>query len=130
METKPLYERLGAVIKIAEIVDNLVERVNIDPVIQANPTMEEAHKRFPKAVTKFQVTLLVCEATGGPYKYVGRTLKESHKHLNITPQEWEAFVADVTASLDICNVPRQEKEELLAIVESTRDDCVADDYVR
>ena len=73
---------------------------------------------------------IVCEATGGPYKYVGRTLKESHKHLNITPQEWEAFVADVTESLDICNVPRQEKEELLAIVESTRDDCVADDYVR
>ena len=59
METKPLYERLGGVIKIAEIVDNLVERVNIDPVIQANPTMEEAHKRFPKAVTKFQVTLLL-----------------------------------------------------------------------
>ena len=65
MEPKSHYERLGGVIKIAEIVDNLVERVNMDPVIQANPTMEEAHKRFPTSVTKFQVTLLVCEATGG-----------------------------------------------------------------
>ena len=86
-------------------------------------------ERFPKAVTKFQVTLMVCEATGGPYSYVGRTLEESHKHLNVTPGEWEAFVADVAASLDICNVPQREKEELLAIVESTKDDCVGDEYL-
>jgi hemoglobin len=129
METKSLYERLGGVIKIAEIVDNFADRASMDPVIQANPTMEEANKRFPKPVTKFQVTLLVCEATGGPYTYVGRTLKESHKHLHITQREWEAFVADVAASLDICNVPQREKDELLAIVESTKDDCIADEYL-
>lgn len=129
MENQSLYERLGGVIKITEFVDNLVDRVNMDPVIQANPNMEEAHHRFPKEVTKFQVTLMVCDVTGGPYTYVGRTLEESHKHLNITPREWEAFVDDVADSLDICGVPRREKEEVLAIVESTREDCVGDEYL-
>jgi hypothetical protein len=47
-------------------------------------------------------------ATGGPQKYTGRTMLESHEHLNITPKEWEAFMDDFQQTLDKFKVPAGE----------------------
>jgi hemoglobin len=42
----------------------------------------------------------------------------------ITAQEWEAFVDDLNQTLDKFEVPQQERSEVLAIIDSTRDDIV------
>jgi truncated hemoglobin YjbI len=42
----------------------------------------------------------------------------------ITPQEWQAFLDDFRQTLDTFNVPQAEQEELVAIVESTREAIV------
>ena len=63
-------------------------------------------------------------ATGGPPKYTGRPMRESHEHLNITPKEWEAFMDDFQQTLDKFNVPAPEQAELKAIVNSTYGDIV------
>jgi hemoglobin len=76
----------------------------------------------PKQGLKFHVTTLVCEATGGPCRYVGRSMKEAHKHLNITEEQWQAMAADFKATLDAFKVPAQEQKELFTIVESTKAD--------
>jgi len=68
---------------------------------------------------------MVCWATGGPQKYTGRSMADSHRHLNITPQEWDAFMDDVQQTLDKFNVPPAEQAELRAIVESTYGDIVS-----
>jgi hemoglobin len=78
----------------------------------------------PKQGLKFHVTTLVCEATGGPCRYVGRSMKEAHKHLNISEGQWQAMVADFKATLDAFKVPAQEQKELIAIVEGTKADIV------
>ncbi len=49
---------------------------------------------------------------------------DSHRHLMITPDEWQAFLDDVQQALDKFGVPQPEQEELKAIVESTRDAIV------
>jgi hemoglobin len=67
---------------------------------------------------------MVCEATGGPQKYTGRSMRDSHKHLLITAAEWEAFLDDFLQTLDKFGVPQAEQEELKAIVDSTRADIV------
>ena len=51
-------------------------------------------------------------------------MRESHKDLNITPKEWNAFMEDFQQSLDKFNVPAAEQEELKAIVNSTYGDIV------
>jgi hemoglobin len=51
-------------------------------------------------------------------------MKESHAHLNITPKEWTAMVADFRKTLDDFKVPAAEQEELVKIVESTKADIV------
>ena len=78
------YDRLGGVYNIATVVDDLIERLSVDEILNANPAIKEARDRVPKAGLKFHLTALVCQATGGPEKYTGRSMKESHQHLNIT----------------------------------------------
>jgi hemoglobin len=121
---RSLYARLGGVYSIATVVDDFIERLLVNRTLNANPAINEARARVPKAGLKFQVTALVCEVTGGPCKYTGRAMKESHQHLNITPAEWDAMVADFKMTLDKFQVPQTEQQELIAIVGSTKKDIV------
>jgi len=127
--TKPnsppsLYERLGGVYSIAVVVDDFVDRLMADPRLNANPKVDEAHHKVPPAGFKYLVTEQVCWAAGGPQTYTGRSMRDSHTHLAITPGEWEAFLDDFRQTLDKFAVPDVEQKELFAIVESTRGDIV------
>jgi hemoglobin len=123
--TQPsLYERLGGAYSIATVVDDFIERLLVNATLNANPAINQARARVPKAGLKFHVTALVCEVSGGPCKYTGRTMRESHQHLNISQVEWDAMVADFKATLNKFTVPLQEQQELIAIVGGTRKDIV------
>ena len=90
-----LYERLGGIYSIATVVDDFIDRVMTDPRLNANPAVNEAHHKVPPAGFKYLVTEMVGWASGGPQKYTGRPMRESHEHLNITPKEWDAFMDDI-----------------------------------
>jgi hemoglobin len=119
-----LYDRLGGVYNIATVVDDFIDRIMINPRLNANPHVDEAHHRVLPAGFKYLVTEMICWATGGPQHYSGRSMDDSHRHLMITPQEWLAFLDDFQHTLDKFNVPQAEQEELVAIVESTREAIV------
>lgn len=119
-----LYERLGGVYAIATVVDDFINRIMIDPRLNANPRVDEAHHRVSPAGFKYLVTEMVCWATGGPQQYSGRSMRDSHQHLLITATEWEAFLDDFQQTLDKFGVPGAEQAELKAIVASTREDIV------
>jgi len=119
-----LYERLGGVYSIATVIDDLIDRVMADPRLNANPAVDEAHHKVPPAGFKYLVTEMLCWASGGPQKYSGRSMVDSHRDLNITPQEWEAFMDDLQQTLDKFKVPAAEQAEVRAIVQSTYGDIV------
>jgi len=123
-EQASLYERLGGVFAIATVVDDFIDRVMADPILNANPKVAEAHHRVPPAGFKYLATEMVCWAAGGPQIYTGKSMRDSHEHLDITEPEWQAFLADFQASLDKFSVPVAEQEELFAIVDSTKVDIV------
>lgn len=123
--TKPsLYDRLGGVYSIAAVLDDFIDRVMHNPILNANPAVDEAHHRVSAAGFKYYVTEMVCWATGGPQKYTGRAMSELHKDLNITEGEWVAFCKDFHDTMAKFNVPEAERNELFAIVESTKGDIV------
>ena len=95
-----------------------------DPRLNANPAVDEAHHKVPPAGFKYLATEMVCWASGGPQKYTGRSMADSHRHLNITSQEWNAFMDDFQQTLDKFKVPAAEQAELRAIVHSTYGDIV------
>src|ERR1700739_2905997 len=123
-ENPSLYERLGGVYSIATVVDDFINRIMVDPRLNANPVVNEAHHRVPPAGFKYLVTEMVCWATGGPQKYTGKTMRDSHAHLAITEPEWHACLTDARACFPHFSVPAQEQTELLAIIESTKSDIV------
>ena len=122
--TASLYERLGGIYSIATVIDDLIDRVMADPRLNANPAVDEAHHKVPPAGFKYLVTEMVGWASGGPQKYSGRSMADSHQHLHITPREWDAFMDDVQQTLDKFKVPATEQAELRAIVQSTYGDIV------
>jgi hemoglobin len=124
LDKPPLYDRLGGVYNIATVVDDFIDRVMNDPRLNANPRVDEAHHRVSAAGFKYYVTEMVCWAAGGPQKYSGRSMGDSHRHLMITNQEWQAFMEDLQLTLDKFAVPQPEQEELRAIVESTKEAIV------
>jgi hemoglobin len=119
-----LYDRLGGVYAIATVVDDFIDRVMTDPNLNKNPKVDDAHHRVPPAGFKYLVTEMVCWAAGGPQQYTGRSMFESHSHLEIKGDEWQAFMVDLDTTFDKFSVPQAEREELIAIVESTRNDIV------
>jgi hemoglobin len=121
-----LYERLGGVYSIATVVDDFIDRIMVDPRLNANPLVDEAHHRVPPAGFKYLVTEMVCWAAGGPQKYTGKSMADSHIHLKISGKEWEAFMDNFQQTLDKFKVPAGEQAELKAIVNSTRSDIVVD----
>src|SRR6476659_10222617 len=74
-DSPSLYDRLGGVYSIATVMDDFIDRIMVDPRLNANPRVDEAHHRVPPAGFKYLVTEMVCWATGGPQK-LQRPLEE------------------------------------------------------
>jgi hemoglobin len=104
---KSLYERLGGKPAITAVVDDFVGNVAGDSRI---------NRRFADAnIPRLRMMLVdqICQATGGPCTYTGKSMVEAHKNMGITDSEFSALVEDLVRSLDKFKVPAQEKGELL-----------------
>jgi hemoglobin len=123
-EEKSLYDRLGGLMPITVVVSDFIDVIVSDSFINQNPAVDAARQRVPAAYLKYQVTALVCQTTGGPCQYNGRTMQDSHAHLHITPAEWDRMVVIFKDVLAKHKVPAAEQQGLLDIVESTRADIV------
>ena len=121
----PLYDRLGGLMPISVVVSDFIDAVVPDPLLNENPAVDAARERVPAAYLKYQVTAMMCQATGGPCEYRGRNMKESHAHLNISEQEWDRMIMLFEEVLEKHQVPERETQELMAIVDSTKLDIVA-----
>ncbi|MBW3670938.1 MAG: group 1 truncated hemoglobin [Acidobacteria bacterium] len=119
-----LYERLGGIYAIATVVDEFIERLLVNDLLNQNPAIDAARDRVPKAGLKYRVTSLMAHVAGGPQQYTGRSMKESHAHLDITAREWDEMVREFVGVLNDYDVPKREQKELLALIAPTRDDIV------
>jgi hemoglobin len=51
---------------------------------------------------------------------------DSHRHLLITDEEWDAFMDDWGQTADKFGIPEPERGELKAIIESTKESIVVE----
>jgi len=114
----PLYDRLGGQTGITAVVDAFVARVAADDRI--NSYFED--KDLPKL--KERLVEQICQASGGPCKYNGRSMKETHKGMGITGDHFDALVADLGATLDRFRVTTRDRDELLSLLAPMRGDIV------
>jgi hemoglobin len=121
---KPLYERLGGLRGITVVVNDFIDRLVADKTLNKNSAINAGRKNSPAPYLKFQVSQLVCEVTGGPCKYTGKGMKESHAQLNISEKEWGIMAGQFQKSLDKFKVAAAEQKELFDIVGKTKSDIV------
>jgi hemoglobin len=134
---KSLYERLGGVFAIAAVVDHFSNAVVKNPIVgqkSKNPRLRDWHtknlERLPGL--KFMRTLWVCNAADGPFQFTstkpGATplgLEEAHRDLRISPAEFDAVAAELGRTLDVFEVPKREKAEVLAAFAAHKDEVTA-----
>ena len=121
---KSLYDRLGGLKGITVVVDDFINRLLVNKQLNRNPAINAGRKSAPAPYLKFQVSQMVCGVTGGPCKYTGKAMKESHAHLNINEKEWGVMAGEFKKSLDKFKVPAAEQKELFDIVGTTKADIV------
>jgi len=73
--------------------------------------------------SSFLVTQIMGYLTGGPQRYTGRSMAAAHKHLCITPAQWEVFMQDARDVLTELGVESGAKGDLLGILQSFQADC-------
>jgi len=117
-----LYENLGGEKGISRVVDDFVATVVADDRIRA-----EHRKHFEKGDVpglKRKLIEQIGEATGGPQKYTGRTMREAHKGLGITNEDFDALVDDLSRVLIRNKVSESDRKALMNLLSPMRKDIV------
>ena len=118
MADKSLYDRLGGKPAITAVVDDFVGRVAADNRING----KFANTDIPKF--KMLLTEQICQASGGPCTYTGRSMKATHEGMGVSSSDFDALVGDLVATLNKFKVPEREKNELLGALGPMKSDIV------
>lgn len=113
-----LYDRLGGGAAITAVIDDFVGRCAGDSRI--SPKFARTDVPRLKAMLVEQVS----EAAGGRVKYTGRSMRETHRGMQVTAGEFDALVEDLVATLNKFGVPEAAQSELLGILGPLRADIV------
>jgi hemoglobin len=118
-----LWDRLGGEKGVTKVVDDLLPVLAKDEKVnffrgQPPPAEEETKARKRTAVE------FLSKVTGGPLKYTGKDMKEAHKGLGITNDEYDAMVKDLKEVLKKNAVPDDAAKELADLIEGMRKDIV------
>jgi hemoglobin len=113
-----LFDRLGGMDAITAVVDEFVANVAADARINA----QFANTDIPKL--KKSLVAQICQETGGPCKYEGKSMKEVHVNMKITEADFNATVEDLVKALDKIGVKEKEKTELLTALGAMKADIV------
>lgn len=116
-----LYARLGGYDAVAAVADNLLERLTGDALLG-----RFWENRGDDGVAREKQLLIdfLCSSAGGPLLYTGRDMATTHRGMGISQADWDAFIGHLEATLDAFSVPDTERAEVLAFIDSTREDIV------
>ena len=117
-QTKSLYDRLGGLDAITAVTESWVARVGGD---------DRANGKFVRTDIdrlKKEIIDQLCEATGGPCSYTGRTMQETHDGMAVTAGEFDVVMQHLDATLDELAIPKPDQDELIALIMPMRDDIV------
>lgn len=109
-----LYERLGGASGISKMVDDIVEAHLNNPVVKARflPFLDKPER---VAEIKKHTCDFLGAGSGGPEEYTGRSMKESHRGMNISEAEYMAVVDDILAVMEKHGIDESARKDVLAI---------------
>ncbi len=121
MSKKTLYERLGGYDAICAVANDLLPRLQADSRLARfwQNRGEDGIRREKQLLIDF-----LCSSAGGPVYYTGRDMNTSQEGMKISESDWSAFLGHVNTTLDAFKVPKAERDEVIAFVQSTKREIV------
>lgn len=113
-----LYERIGAQDGIAVVVDGFLGKVGAD---------DHVNGRFANTdMPKLRALLIeqVCEATGGPCTYSGKSMLDAHKGMNIMESEFGIVAAHFATAMSDAGVGADDAGVIMGVLAGMHDDIV------
>ena len=121
MTERSLYDRLGGYDAISAVTDDLMRRIKSD----AQLGRFYAHRGDDGLAREQQLLVeFLCASAGGPVHYPGRDMKELHVGMRISSSDWELLIGHLNTTLNRLEVPKAERDDVLAFIASTRADIV------
>jgi len=117
-QEKSLYDRLGGGDAINALTESWVARVGADDRANGKFVRTDIERLMKEVVDQ------LCEATGGPCTYTGRSMLETHAGMKVTAGEFDVVMQHLDAALDELNVPKAERDELVGLLRPMRVDIV------
>ena len=119
-----LWDALGGEKVLAKVVDRFVELVTIDPKV--NYTRDGRYPINDKTLTYSKRAALefISAATGGPHSYSGKSIREIHKGMRISNEEFNAAMADFQQALEESGVSPELVHAAVGMVNATRSHIV------
>ena len=119
--SKTLYERLGGYDAISAVTADLMQRIKADSALGRfyRYRGEDGIQREEQLLVDF-----LCSSAGGPIYYTGRDMKTLHRGMELSESDWAALMRHVNDTLDAFDVPRAERDDVVAFLQSTKSDIV------
>jgi len=117
-KTASLYDRLGGEAKVRKIANDILDK-NYN-----NPDIGHHFQKVDMKKLKQLVFEFFSMGTGGPHQYTGRDMRTSHTGLNISEDDFERGNVDVLLALEENGVGEAERNEIIAILNSMKQDIV------
>jgi hemoglobin len=127
MTEQSLYDRVGGIFAIAAVVNRFSDEIITNPKLNENPALQawnatDAESRLPGL--KFMRTLWIAAAAGGPFAYTGLPLHDAHQEFHLSAEEFAEVGAEIVRALEYYQVPKREKDELVAAYMTSMDEVV------
>lgn len=121
---KPLWDRLGGEENVTKVVSDFVTLASVDPNVNFDRSGKYKLDEKKVAELKKLIVAMISSVSGGPLKYEGKSMKDSHKGMGITDKEFDASLADLKKALELNGVKDADAKELIEIVGTTRKEIV------
>lgn len=119
---KTLYQRIGGYDMIAKLVDGFLPKLlAADPKI---PNMISGLADTSRMRNRQLIVDQICNLSGGPCVYIGRSMEQAHQGLQITDEMWQKSQKAMAETLDANNVREPEKSEFIAMIDKLKGDIV------
>ena len=119
-----LWDALGGEQVLAKVVDRFVDLATTDPKVNYSRGGRYPINDATLGFSKRAALQFISGATGGPYSYSGKTIREIHAGMNISDQEFDAITANFRRALDENGVTQELAQLAVGMVNATRSHIV------
>jgi hemoglobin len=117
--TTSLYEQLGKADGIRRLVDDIMAAHLANPLVKSRFEGVEDLAHAKQLAFEF-----FCAGSGGAEAYTGRDMRQAHRHMNISEQEYLAAMDDFVVAMRKNRIGDDAQKDVIAILFGLKDDII------